>query len=77
MSWRRNWGTTYTPTCREGKQVCAQREIHLIAEGAFMLVGEPQAASLHAAGEGGDGAMRIQGKESSQRSSEFGLSGRI
>lgn len=54
MSWRSNWRTTHTPTCREGKQVWAQRETHLIAEGAFMLVGEPHEASLHAAG-GGEG----------------------
>lgn len=70
MSWRSNWRTTHTPTCREGKQVCAQRETHLIAEGAFMLVGEPHEASLHAAGEGGDWVMGIQRKESSQRSSD-------
>lgn len=35
-----------------------------------MLVGEPHEASLHAAGEGGDWAMGIQRKESSQRSSD-------
>lgn len=71
MSWRSNWRTTHTPTCREGKQVCAQRETHLIAEGAFMLVGEPHEASLHAAGGGGgDWAMGIQREESSQRSSD-------
>lgn len=74
MSWRSNWRTTHTPTCREGKQVCAQRETHLIAEGAFMLVGEPHEASLHAAGGGrelGDGDP-----EEGVFPEEFGLSGR-
>lgn len=69
MSWRSNWRTTHTPTCREGKQVCAQRETHLIAEGAFMLVGQPPCSR---GGRGlGDGDP-----EEGVFPEEFGLSGR-